>query len=98
MELGDALKKTAKKSKKVKSVRPRATVAHKDRPYTNDMTRKKTTTAKKAGRPSAIVGGLLQSFAEDTVRGAKDRVVNAYHSRLEEPLKRIAKLVKGLRK
>lgn len=97
MQLGDALKKTAKKSKKVKSVRTRATVAHKDRPYTNDISKPKKIKAKRPERTSAVVGGLLRSFAEDTLKNAKEKVTS-YQSKLEKPLQKIAKFVKSVRK
>lgn len=95
MQLGDALKKTAKKSKKVKAVRTKPTVAQKDRPYQSAP----SDAARKARqRPSAIVGDLVVSLAQQLYGAAKMRLTETYETKVKSRADQVKGLVKKFAK
>jgi len=75
MELNEVLKKTAKRKKNIRSKRPKASAALKDRPYENDLS-----VAPPAAEPpesmttTQLFAGLLKRFASDAYHSLRDEV------------------------
>lgn len=91
MQLGDALKKTAKKSKKVKAVRTKPTVAQKDRPY---QTSSSDSARKTRQRPAVIAGDLVVSLAQQLYGAAKSRITETYETKVKARAEQLRGFVK----